>query len=249
MILPRNGIGNVHCDVRPCAARRIVDLCWEALQGVVNAPGYEHLAIGQQGRRMIAARGGEACCGRPHLGHRVVDLRAFKRSAIVGNAIDQNAVVPADHKHLAVGQQSCREIAASGDEMARIAPSPCRRIVDLRPVERVAVGIPAPRDQHRAVRQQGHRVELARGGEGSRSHPCSTRRVIEFRGGKNAANANASGDKHRAIAQQRCRVRRAPSDQRSRSHGDPAGRVVNFRARRYVGARQISACDQHPAIG
>ena len=49
--------------------------------GIIISPLYQHLAIGQQRRRMINARGVEVPCGTPGCCDRVVEFLAGKRAA------------------------------------------------------------------------------------------------------------------------------------------------------------------------
>ena len=100
---------------RPGPARRIVEFrARESSRSVITACD-EHLAVGQQRRRVILACGGEAAGGRPGPGRRIVEFRARENAAAVITACDE---------HLAVGQQ--------------------RRRVMLRAVARLPVAVQVP---------------------------------------------------------------------------------------------------------
>ena len=90
----------------------------------------EHLAVGQQRRRVTIACGGEAAGGRPGPARRIVEFRARESASRYRAACDE---------HLAVGQQRRRVIeAACGGEAAGGRPGPARRIVEFRARESAA---------------------------------------------------------------------------------------------------------------
>src|SRR5207253_2568234 len=92
--------------------------------GVDEAACDEHLAVGQQRRRVTIPPGGEAAGGAPGAAGRVVECRAPERKAVgAGTACDE---------HLAVGQQGRRVKNACGDETAGGRPDAARRIVEFR---------------------------------------------------------------------------------------------------------------------
>ena len=83
----------------------------------------EHLAVGQQRRRVTIACGGEAAGGRPGPARRIVEFRARESADCCQSACDE---------HLAVGQQRRRVTIACGGEAAGGRPGPARRIVEFR---------------------------------------------------------------------------------------------------------------------
>ena len=89
----------------------------------------EHLAVGQQRRRVSSACGGEAAGGRPGPARRIVEFRA-REKPMPSTACDE---------HLAVGQQRRRVKLACGGEAAGGRPGPARRIVEFRARESAAV--------------------------------------------------------------------------------------------------------------
>ena len=114
-----------------------------------NSPCHQHLAVGQQRRRVIVACGVEAARGTPGPAGRVVQFRAAKIAA----ATDRSPC----HQHLAVGQQRRRVIRACGVEAARGTPRPAGRVVQFRAAKRAAA-TDSPCHQHLAVGQQRRRV-------------------------------------------------------------------------------------------
>ena len=80
----------------------------------------EHLAVGQQRRRVIDACGVEAAGRCPGPDGRVVEFRAGKAASAIVSPCDQ---------HLAVGQQGRRVTRACGVEAAGGRPGPGGGIV------------------------------------------------------------------------------------------------------------------------
>ena len=145
----------------------------------------QHHAVGQQGRRVLTARGVEAARGRPGPARRVVQFRARQSIVVIKSRCS---------KHHAVGQQGRRVLAARGVEAARGRPCPVRRVVQFRASEREGMaGSPCndlitPCNQHHAVGQQGRRVTMACGVEAARGRPGPARWVVQFRARKSAAS-------------------------------------------------------------
>ena len=107
----------------------------ERLPVLIKSACDEHLAVGQQRRRVNIACGGEAAGGRPGPARRIVEFRARERRCCYNPACDE---------HLAVGQQRRRVIIACGGEAAGGRPGPARRIVEFRARERRRVAIKPP---------------------------------------------------------------------------------------------------------
>jgi hypothetical protein len=134
----------------------------------IDVPGnfsscHQHLAVGQQGRRVITACGVEGAGGvSPAPAGRVVQFRAAKPAAA--------AIISPCHQHLAVGQQRRRVRTACGVEGASGSPHPAGRVVQFRAVKIAAVISPC--HQHLAVGQQRRRVITACGVEGAGGAKC-----------------------------------------------------------------------------
>ena len=131
---------------RPSPARRIVQ--FRARASRCRASCDEHLAVGQQRRRVSTACGGEAAGGRPGPASRIVQFRAGEIGAVVTSC----------DEHLAVGQQRRRMISACGGEAAGGRPGPARRIVEFRAREITVAADSTSCDEHLAVGQQRRRV-------------------------------------------------------------------------------------------
>src|SRR5438876_1829806 len=110
----------------PGPARRIVEFrARERAAGVTTLSTYdEHLAVGQQRRRVKKPRGIEAASGTPGPAGWIVHFRAPERKAV-------RASIAYD-EHLAVGQQRRRVKITCGDETAGGRPGAARRIVEFR---------------------------------------------------------------------------------------------------------------------
>src|SRR5215510_276904 len=80
---------------------------------IVKSPCYQHLAVGQQRRRVTVACGVQAARGSPSPAHRIVQFRAAKSA-------DPVTFSPC-HQHLAVGQQRRRVLVACGGEATSVA--------------------------------------------------------------------------------------------------------------------------------
>ena len=180
----------------------------------------EHLAVGQQRRRVTIACGGEAAGGRPGPARRIVEFRAREIAVVVAARLRR---------------APCRWAATSpceiacGGEAAGGRPGPARRIVEFRARERAAACHTAC-DEHLAVGQQRRRVTSACGGEAAGGRPGPARRIVEFRARENAAAVMTACDEHLAVGQQRRRVNRVRCEAAGGRPG-PARRIVEFRAR------------------
>ncbi len=91
------------------------------MAAAIISPCHQHLAVGQQRRRVIRACGVEAARGSPSPAGRVVQFRAGKKAA---------AILSPCHQHLAVGQQRRRVNSACGVEAAGIVK--CKRGIEGR---------------------------------------------------------------------------------------------------------------------
>src|SRR5678815_5293526 len=108
---------------RPSPKSRIVEL--RARDTVVTA-GDEHLAIGQQRRCVIIARGVKVAGGRPDAGRRIVEFRS--RNSPV------DPVNSGCGEYLAIGQQRRGVIPAPIQRVGGAAggrPTPARRVVEF----------------------------------------------------------------------------------------------------------------------
>ena len=122
---------------RPRASRRIIQL--RAAQGgaiVALSASHQHLAIGQQRRRVSVACGAQAAGRRPRPARRIIQLRAAQGGAIV--------TVSARHQHLAIGQQRRRVILTCGAQVAGRRPRPVGRIIQLRAAQVRTIALPPP---------------------------------------------------------------------------------------------------------
>ena len=113
----------------------------------------EHLAVGQQRRRVQIACGAEAAGGGPGPAGRIVQFRARRELRL--------SLCSSCDEHLAVGQQRRRVKAACGAEAAGGSPGPAGRIVEFRARE-IAAAVKSSCDEHLAVGQQRRRVVTAR---------------------------------------------------------------------------------------
>ena len=145
---------------------------------VVDTACDEHLAVGQQRRRVSIACGGEAAGGRPGPARRIVEFRARE-------SVKQLT--------LRLRRAPCRwaatspcAIACRGEAAGR-RPGPARRIVEFRARESGAEAILAACDEHLAVGQQRRRVPSACGGEAAGRRPGPARRIVEFRARESGA--------------------------------------------------------------
>ena len=111
---------------RPRPARRVIQLRAAQVR-TIGSPRHQHLAAGQQRRRVKGACGAKAAGRRPRASRRIIQLRAAQGGG---------AIVSASHQHLAIGQQRRRVSGACGDK--------------------VASGNPARIDQHRITQPFGH---------------------------------------------------------------------------------------------
>ena len=111
----------------PGPARRVVQLRARQTSPIIT-PCNEHLAVGQQGRRLQLAPGVEAARGSPGPARWIVQFRA-RQSCIC---------TPCD-EHLAVGQQRRRVLITCGVEAARGTPCSARWIVQFRARQSAAV--------------------------------------------------------------------------------------------------------------
>ena len=68
---------------RPSPARRIVEFRARESMPCYQSACDEHLAVGQQRRRVSRACGGEAAGGRPGPARRIVEFRAREKAAVV----------------------------------------------------------------------------------------------------------------------------------------------------------------------
>ena len=89
----------------PHPAGRVVQFRADKLAAAINSRCHQHLAVGQQGRRVKVAGGVEAARGSPHPAGCVVQFRADKIAA---------AILSPCHQHLAVRQQRRRVRVAGG---------------------------------------------------------------------------------------------------------------------------------------
>ena len=103
----------------------------ESVAVIVTTAGDEHLAVGQERRRMEFASGGEAAGGTPCSARQIVEFRAREREETIITACDE---------HFAVGQQRRRVALALGGEAAGGRPGPARRIVEFRAREKRCSG-------------------------------------------------------------------------------------------------------------
>ena len=106
-----------------------------------SPPCNEHLAVSQQGRRVITVSDVEVARGSPSPVRRVVEFRARGRI--------EAAVSSSRNEHLAVGQQGRRVIIACGIEVAGDSPGPGCGIVQFR--ARRKTGIKSACNKHFAV--------------------------------------------------------------------------------------------------
>ena len=120
-----------------------------ARRAAVKSARDQHLAVGQQRRRVKARAMARLPVAAPGPGRRIVEFRAREIAAAgVNSSCDE---------HLAVGQQRRRVKVACGGEAAGGRPSPARRIVEFRARESAAV-VRSSCDEHLAVGQQRRRV-------------------------------------------------------------------------------------------
>ena len=105
----------------PSSARRIVQLRAREIAAIVPSCD-EHLAVGQQRRRVFKARGVEVARGGPSSARWIVQLRAREIAAAV--------VEPSCDEHLAVGQQGRRVSIACDVEAARVTK--CKGGINVR---------------------------------------------------------------------------------------------------------------------
>src|SRR4029078_3898928 len=89
---------------------------------------HQHLAIGQQRRRVIDACGAGAAGATPASRGWIVKL----------GPAQVNTIVSPRHQHLAIGQQRRRVARMSGAEAASAAPASSRRIIQLRAAQETA---------------------------------------------------------------------------------------------------------------
>ena len=94
------------------------------------SPCHQHLAVGQQRRRVSTACGSEASGGAPGPAGRVVQFRAGKSSAV--------DIHSPRHQHFTIGQQRRRVNVACGGEAADDVPSPAGWVVQFRAGQKAA---------------------------------------------------------------------------------------------------------------
>ena len=193
----------------------------------MKSPCHQHLAVGQQRRRVFTACGVEAARVGPGPSVRVVKLRAAKFGA---------AIISPYHQHLAVGQQRRRVISARGVEAARGRPAPGRGVVKFRAAKKVAAEGPlSPCHQYLAVGQQRRRVNCARGVEATRVAKC--KRID----GREDRSRHRTGTRQILIAFQgrrvgraqitRCRSGLETGGQQDRRDHDQSGREGDLKRR------------------
>ena len=88
----------------------------------ILSPRHQHLAIGQQRRRVIVTCGAKAAGGRPR------PVAGSYSSALLKSV----AIGSPRHQHLAIGQQRRRVTVACGAKAAGRRPGASRRIIQLR---------------------------------------------------------------------------------------------------------------------
>ncbi len=199
----------------------------------------EHLAVGQQRRRVKESCGAEAAGGTP--AGLIVQFRARENVVVgVSSSYDQ---------HLAIGQQRrCVSLACSPQGVWRSSRSrwPDRTIPRSREPRRCRYNrlrrAPCRWAATSPCRAWG--VEVASGTPGSRLaglYSCALPRL--------AAGALSSCDQHLTVGQQRRRVNIACGAEAAGGTPGPGGRrIVQFRARE-IAAGALSSCDQHLAVG
>ena len=135
---------NIACGVEragrgPCSGRGISGWHGQFRAGKIMprdiAARDQHLSIGQQGRRVIIARGVQRAGRRPCPGGRIVQFRAGKIGAVIA---------PRD-EHQPVGQQRRRVQIARGVQRAGRRPCPGGRIVQFRAGQGSAAAYRPPR--------------------------------------------------------------------------------------------------------
>src|SRR5437773_1677425 len=109
----------------PGAARRVIEFRAREIATAVgvNSACDEHLAVGQQRRRVKKGWDAETAGGRPASARRIVEFRTREFAA--------GAVKSTYDEHLADGQQRRRVNIACGGEAAGGRPGPARRAVEF----------------------------------------------------------------------------------------------------------------------
>ena len=137
---------------------------------------HQHLAVGQQRRRVIDQRA-------------VVRLPVAVQSRWPGRTVPRSArlaLYSPCHQHLAVGQQRRRVRLACGVEAAGGSPRPAGRVVQFRAAKSDAAGIYVPLPPAPCRWAATSPCDDACGGEAAGGSPGPAGRVVQFRAGKNS---------------------------------------------------------------
>ncbi len=226
------------------ARLRVVNFRGTKGAGSVPPPRQQHPAVGEQRRRVAAARRGHGTGERKGLGHRIVQFGGIEEIVtdglaalgIVAAAGDQNlairqrrgGVAPPRHAH-----------SPDGDEF------PADRVVPFRGVDEGAVETAG--DEDVPVLESGQRGVLAGHAHLDAEERKPARDRFEDLGGAQVGAVVSPGDENRTVGKDNGRGV-APRGHHAFDRGEgPGGREVHFRVLHVVVV--VSPGDQHVAVG